>query len=170
MSCESWRESIALYSGGDLSEPESEVVERHLAECAECAALDAELRADRELLLADFAPPDFAAMRRDLRAAIVRRRIARFSAVAALAAAALIAVLVRSPQPAPVHVAKAPSIVEAPVVAAVEPVPAAPVRRAAVRRSPAPTAPQAPVAMYIATRDPRVTIMLLPAKLEISNE
>ena len=169
MNCESRRESIALYAGGDLSAAESQAVERHLAECVECAALEAELRADRALVVADFEAPDFAAMRRDLRAAIVRRRIVRFSAVGALAAAALMAILIREPKPAPVHVAKAP-VAAPPVVAAVGPGPVAPMRRAAVRRKAVAKSEQARVAMFLATRDPRVNIMLLPVKQEISNE
>lgn len=44
MSCKRWEESIALYVGGDLEPGEAALVERHLADCASCCVLAANLQ------------------------------------------------------------------------------------------------------------------------------
>jgi anti-sigma factor RsiW len=171
MSCEQWREQVALYAGGDLEPSDTAQVERHLETCAECAQLSAELIADREMLTADFAEPDYAGIRRNVRTAIVRKRIVRSAAaITVLAAAALIAVFMRPPQPATPQIARVDA--PPPIVATVEPIPEpVPVRHASIRRAPAVRSADEPrVAMYIATRNPKVTILLLQARQEISNE
>lgn len=45
MSCERWQELVALDAGGDLPRTEVPALAAHLAGCASCAALAAELRA-----------------------------------------------------------------------------------------------------------------------------
>jgi anti-sigma factor RsiW len=172
MNCADWHAQIALYSGDDLSSAEALAVEAHLAECAACAQLAEDLRADRELLTGGFAEPDYSAMRRNVRAAIIRRRVVRWSGLGALAAAALVALLWRHPAP-PVHevvsaVSSAPTMVaEAPAPIAEPPAPHA---ASAVRHRPRSHAAEPSVAMLIATRDPQVRILLLQAKQEFSNE
>ena len=171
MNCTEWHSEIALYAGDDLAPVEIRAVEAHLTACAECAQLAGDLRADRELLTAGFAEPDFNAMRRNLRTAIVRRRTVRWSAIGALAAATLVALLWHRPAP-PVHEA-AHAVPPAPLAIAEAPAPnrdlPAP-HAAAVYRKPRTHAAEPRVAMLIATRDPKVRILLVQAKQEFSNE
>ena len=123
------------------------------------------------MLTADFAEPDYAGIRRNVRTAIMRKRVVRSTAAITVlaAAAALIAIFVRPPHPASLPVAH--NSAPAQIVAAAEPSPQpAPVHRVRIRRPIAPIAEQPRIAMYIATRNPKVTILLLQAKQEVSNE
>jgi hypothetical protein len=138
-----------------------------------------EFRADREALAGmpvDPVEPDYADMRRRIRRASVRKRwvgraLGGTLAGGALAAAALLILFTRSPQPAVHQVAKLAEPGPTVVAATVEPPAPAQVRHARIRRSRvAIPGIQPRVALYIATRNPNVTILLLQAKREISDE
>lgn len=171
MNCAEWHSQIALYAGDDLAPTETRAVEAHLAECADCAQLAEDLRADRELLTAGFAEPDFNAMRRNVRGAIVRRRTVRWSALGAIAAAGLVALLWHWPTPPIQQAAHAVPPAQVSIAEAPAPNPEPPAQHvAAVRRRPRSHAAEPRVAMLIATRDPQVRILLVQAKQELSNE
>jgi len=107
MSCQEWQERIAEQTGGEFA-PDVAV---HLRSCSDCSALAEDLESDRLALLA--APPDadYAAMRRSIRASIVRRRLVRRYVPAVLAAAALVAAaIVTRPLVTQPAVSPAPSI------------------------------------------------------------
>jgi len=141
MSCEDYRERIALFIGGELPEPDPQAVERHIAECEECRALAAELDEVRGLLggLAAEAAPEEAL--REVRFHVNERiaRPARRWQWAAVAAAAMIAVTAgvewmdRPQMPPPPQVRIEPP--EAPTIAEMTPAPSVPV---VVEESPSP--------------------------------
>lgn len=93
MSCPSFEEKIARYAGGDLEPAEIRTVEGHLRQCAACAELARLLEQDRAWLGSrppEAADMDYAAMRSQIRRAIVHRRGARRWAWALAAAAAVL--------------------------------------------------------------------------------
>jgi anti-sigma factor RsiW len=185
MSCEKWEERIAEQIGGEFSKE----VEAHLRACPDCVRLAEELENDRLSLAAaprDAADADFAAMRRQIRSAILReRRLRRYVPALVAAAAALVAIALIHPGPRPVVKLPSPVIPSArmqtntPAVSA-RPVPVTrrlhirravtrPIDMALLRRvtgqQPAPdTGSESPVEMQIATANPDVTIILVQAK------
>jgi hypothetical protein len=188
MSCADWAERIAEQTGGEFSA----AMEEHLRACRVCAALAEGLESDRLMLAA--APPDagdvdYVAMRRQLRAAIVRERRVRRYVPALLGAAAAVVgawVLVRPPAPVPTKaptpavsrawVGELPAMASAPVrskrVAKSRRVPRTTIplvdlallRRVTGVDEPAESGSESPVEMRIATSNPDVTIILLQAK------
>jgi anti-sigma factor RsiW len=50
MNCRNWEERIALYAGGDLREPETAEVDRHLADCEGCRDFAAGLKESLQLM------------------------------------------------------------------------------------------------------------------------
>lgn len=182
MSCEKWEERIAEQIGGEFSKE----VEAHLGACADCTRLAQELENDRLALAA--APPDatnadFAAMRRQIRSAILRERVLRrYAPALAAAAAAILAMALIHPRPQPAPAPPAQLIEHAPVPAASPVISAAPaplrriqrpatppidlalVRKVTGRQAAPDTGSESPVEMQIATANPDVTIILLQAK------
>jgi anti-sigma factor RsiW len=79
MSCPSFEERIALYTGGDLEPAEIPAVLDHLRGCPACAALAGAFERDRQRFAAvppEMADIDFAAMRREtIQRARSRRRL-----------------------------------------------------------------------------------------------
>lgn len=179
MNCQDWQERIAEQTGGEFT-PD---VAAHVRSCSDCAALAEDLESDRQALVA--APPDgdYAAMRRSIRASIVRQRLVRRYVPAVLAAAAVIfaSVVTRSPAHPPAST-RPPAIaanVAAPLmpVGPVRPKPAVKHRRSvalpadlvAVRwlaslHDPPKPGSESPVEARIATSNPNVSIILLQAK------
>ncbi len=185
MSCQEWQERIAEQTGGEFAPDVAE----HLGSCAACVALAEELESDRLALAA--APPeaDYAAIRRQIRASIVReRRVRRYVPAVIAAAAVLAAAIVMRPHANP-PAQPAPPAVAANIAA--PPVPIEPVRpKPAVKRrhrsvalpadlvavrwlaslnDPPKPGSDSPVEARIATSNPNVSIILLQAK-ESSNE
>jgi anti-sigma factor RsiW len=189
--CAEIEERIALHVGGDLPLEEALALEEHLRVCAECAALARGLAADRAWLAIrpeEAGDIDYAAMRREIvQSAVAQsRRNRRWAVALSVAAAILLAVGVtcfRAPlrrrmtpvlRPAPVATpAVAVQTASPPTVRAVrvpvrrEPAGPAPLSlEAAIRafddlQPPPPAGSDSPVEMRLATRDPRVTIILL---------
>lgn len=153
MSCPA-EETIALYVGGDLEPAAAAALERHLAACAECAALAQALESDRELLASP--PPELAAFPGVALACTPRSKpYAALIAAAALVAAGLF-MRDRSreiPPPPPVA-----AHFEAPPVRmpAVAPHPMQRRIRTAARR---PEFPVPPDAFRVPTKDPDVVII-----------
>jgi anti-sigma factor RsiW len=173
MTCELAHEKMAA---ADMA-----AVQDHLRTCAACAEAAREFESDR-LRLASVPPEvatvDFAAMRRDIRRAIVRKRRRRtlWPVLAAAAAIAMAAGIewqwhdAKRPVPAP------PVMVHASIPAAPLSVPA-PTRRTAVhparvslRAAAAPTPEPDPDVMRVPTKDPSVIILWLPESKGDSNE
>lgn len=153
MSCEDYRERIALLAGGELPDAERAEVERHLAECEECHELAAELGEVRELLGALAQESASEAVLAEVRSGVSEQiaRSARRWRWVAVAAAAVVLMGVgiewrtgwRSepglPSPAPV-VVETP---EAPTIAEMMPAPSVPV--VVEEESPMPPPEAAPV-------------------------
>lgn len=126
-------DQLPLWIEGDLDPRERQVVEAHLAGCAECRA-EAEAFRESQAWLKDEETPAFNADEREaLRAGVLARLRAKPSTrpmwlgVAALAAAALLIVLAR-PHPSPAVAARPPAP-EKPI----EPAPAIPAPERPVR-------------------------------------
>ncbi len=160
MSHSEMEQQVALLAGGELGARETEGVERHLTDCAECRQLAAELRETRELLAGLGAEePDeraVAAVRTSVLAAAAPRR---WPLLVAVAAALVIAIAIGSvqqlrrpaPVPMPVAVIYPP---EAPVVRHTPKPAPEPVRVAAAT-------PSEPMVIKIVTDDPDVVIYWL---------
>ena len=182
MSCLEWQERIVEQTGGEFA-PDVAV---HMRSCSDCAALAEDLESDRLALLAPPPHADYAAMRRSIRASIVRRRFVRRYVPAALAAAAiLIAAIVILPHSARPAAAPTPSVTAANIPAPVAPPPAVDVAKRRSRRArkpivfppdlvavkwlasldahPVPKSDSA-AKLEIATSNPNVSIILLQEK------
>jgi predicted anti-sigma-YlaC factor YlaD len=105
MTCPEFEERIARYVGGDLEASDESVVEQHLRVCSDCAELARELEEDRPRLASrppEIAEVDFAAMRREIRREITRRRW-EWKWIAAAAAILLAVGVATVPKRAPVE-------------------------------------------------------------------
>jgi len=166
MSCAKWETDVALHAGGDLPLADVPLVEKHLAECADCRALLEELRAGRSMLVELRDEPLEEAMLAEIRRS-VRRRMdfsPRGTSVPllwklALAAALLLAVVLAWPR----HRIQKPRLVahvEQPRPAAVPLAKAVSVRhRPMHRHHRAPSAPPAePLLVQFVTNDPNMVI------------
>lgn len=181
MSCERWRELVALDAGGDLPEADVPPLKAHLAGCESCAALASELRAlvgdlgelRAASIDAETAVEVRAAVLRAVAGERVRRRLVPtwWLAAAALLAAVGVALWVgsgrepdpqrpvlegRAPTVAPVH----PAVEARPTVAQAAPGPAAGARIAAARPRKREVAAE-PVLVKLVTGDPDVVFYLV---------
>jgi len=164
MSCLDLQEKIALYAGGDLPLDDVRCVEEHLRSCEACAELARSLERDCAWLTSQ--PPeaacvDYAAMRHQIRRAIVRRSRARKLLPALLAAASvLLAIGVATLRRKPEMVLPLPT----PEVAKVE----QPARPIPVPVAPAPPSRRKPVAKRLAqpAEQPALTLEAAIRKLE----
>lgn len=172
MSCKKWNTDVALFAGGDLPERRLARVLSHLESCADCRELAEDLRAGRALFResGDEAIGDEMAMQ--VRRAVLARLPAENARATprywawALASGMVLAVILALPSLSPKQ-----TLVErrqpTPVRVAETPLPASPVRHAAVRRHHrAPTrraAPQSgePLLVQLVTDDPNIVIYWL---------
>ncbi|HLJ46738.1 MAG TPA: hypothetical protein VKU01_12055 [Bryobacteraceae bacterium] len=118
MNCAEWEEKIALYLGDDLAVHDLDRVEGHLRACAECARFYKELKLDANSLRS--APPEAATADYSVLRRLIRRRVAseqwrkRLVPLIAVAAAVVLAIVVRSTAPQPVIPAPQPIVVRMP--------------------------------------------------------
>jgi anti-sigma factor RsiW len=149
MECRDWRERISASIDGEIPPAEARLVEEHLAECAQCRALERKMRAvGIGIVMAEgVVPPDFREKlfaRMEAENLLPRRRSLfvfslRWAAVPAAAAAALALFLLTSTEKG-----KAPVSPQGPLpqVAGRSPV-TDPVKPASPAVSPPPTSPDA---------------------------
>lgn len=104
--CEHWEERIALAAGGDLDDGKRAAVEDHVAACAPCAALLADLRASLVLLRDVHNEPieeaHLAALRARVMASVDAPRRWPWVAAVAFACGAVLAAAAAWFRPAPV--------------------------------------------------------------------
>jgi anti-sigma factor RsiW len=172
MSCSKFETDIALYAGGDLPAGRIARVESHLAECADCRALAADLRASQSLLAELRDEPLEDAMLLQVRQRVLAEvnttpwragfsRRGTLVSLLALAAALLLAVVLAWPRhavkPAPVARVELPHAMPAPRPNIV------PAHHRAVRhRRPAPAAqPGPPLLVQFVTDNPNIVIYWL---------
>ena len=155
MNCGDWEERIAAEFDRELSPGGfSTEILRHLGACEACAALASGLERDRAALACaptDVSEPDYAALRSELRAALVRksiqrdilrRKLARRYVPALLAAAAAVTFALVVPRPQPhrqgagaTRVTAAAQMAAAQVPVRGAPAPPTPVQRPARRQT-----------------------------------
>jgi anti-sigma factor RsiW len=168
MSCSKFETDIALYAGGDLPAGQIARIESHLAECADCRALAAELRAlviglrDEPLEDAMVAQIHQRVMAEVGGAAFSLR--GALAPLLALAAALVLATVLLWPGHSPKHAPVAPiARAEPSRIAPSQPVNIVPVRHRVVRRRrrmPA-AQPGPPLLVQFVTDDPNIVIYWL---------
>lgn len=169
MNCAKLRTDLALHAGDDLAAKRVGRVESHLAECADCRALIAELREERELLgeLRDDPLEETLAAQLHSRvmaeaAALPERAPVRYWKLA-VAAALMVAAILLWPRQRAARTPVAPqAMVRAIPTASAQPVQTPTVVRRVRHRRRRPAAqPGSPLLVQLVTEDPNIVVYWL---------